>query len=314
MFLEASGQPNGLTVWVMARQGTAKLWGSPWKLHSQHFWNATRKEGMLTKGALYVSLSWDLCFRALCDLCNYTSASGALREFTAWPEPMAMTPERSLLNPGMPALLNIVLLTWYSKGREELSVRSDSSNLSAPSYPSQQSLEGLSVALRARVTGTWPVSVTTVIHHSALPVRNFLSLSELCPLVCPRWPLSPRGWEGEQAHLFNHNARVWEQFLPQPCFAEGWRSPDVTVLCKHFLFSIDFLCTPYSCSLLPHPTPGLRQFSHPPDSGSGKPFPTPRGQARLPYTCCAAPIPECLSQLLFSTYFCDNLINVCLPH
>lgn len=63
--------------------------------------------------------------------------------------------------------------------------------------------------------------MTTAIHHGALPVRNFLSLSKLCPLVCPRWPLSTRGWEREQAHLFNHNARVWKQFLPQPCFLKA---------------------------------------------------------------------------------------------
>lgn len=60
----------------------------------------------------------------------------------------------TLLNVGLPALLNVVLPTWYLKGGEELSVGSDSSNSSAPSSPSQQSLEELSFVLRARVKGT----------------------------------------------------------------------------------------------------------------------------------------------------------------
>lgn len=151
-----------------------------------------------------------------------------------------------------------------------------------------QRLEELSFVLRARVKGTWPVSVTTGIHHSALLVRNFLSLSTLCPLVCTRWPLSLRRWERERAHLCHHNARVWKQLLPQPCVLkveEAQTSPFFTSIFHSLSISSEHL----NQSLPPHPRPALRKFLVilqilAPMYFLWGALPAPQGQAGFPYT------------------------------
>lgn len=112
-------------------------------------------------------------------------------------------------------------------------MRSDGSNSSAPSSSSQPSLE-LSFVLRARVKGTLPVSMTTGIHHSALPVRNFLS--KLCLLLCPRRSLSLKGWERERAHSFNHRQGAGNSY----CLLKA-EETQTAVLQKRFLFSNDLL-------------------------------------------------------------------------
>lgn len=120
------------------------------------------------------------------------------------------------------------------------------------------------------------------------PTRNFLSLSKLCPPVCPGYPLSPRGWEREQGHLFNHNARVWKHLLPQPCFLKAeaaQTSPFFTVIFYSLSASSEYQSVSLS---FPRWLPSGNSWESSrfwlKCTSSGEPFPATLRKARSPYS------------------------------
>lgn len=187
-----------------------------------------------------------------------------------------------------------------SRGHEALLVRSDSSHSSPPS-PSQQSFKEVSLVLRARARGAWPASLTAgpilELCIQAFPLHK-QTVSSGLPLVSFL----------QQAHLFNHNVQVWK-VTAAALFSEGWRSPDVTVFSVLHRWPLNALH-----SFLPHTKASLRRFYSSSRSQSflWGPCPTPQGQAASPYPDTLPP--HCRALPLFSIYFCDNLVNVCLPH
>ena len=85
-------------------------------------------------------------------------------------------PRQLTAQPWHASTLNIVLFLLF-RGDEELSVKSDGSDSSAPPSPSQQSLGELSFVSRARMKGL-DLSLTTRIHHGALrPGISFLQVN-----------------------------------------------------------------------------------------------------------------------------------------